>query len=84
MIQRPSLEQLLTHVDSKFTLVSVARLRADDILSGSRPLIETDTEKPLSIAFEEIAEGKIKTVQTDHPRKRRAPSRPVREYDLAA
>jgi len=68
----PKIDDLLAQVDSKYTLVILAAKRAREInsyynqLGEGRgefvpPLIETGglTNKPLSIALEEISDGKI-------------------------
>ena len=46
-------------VDSKFRLVILAAKRAKQLLKGSRKKIETQVENPLSIALEEIKQGKV-------------------------
>ncbi|HSL14732.1 MAG TPA: DNA-directed RNA polymerase subunit omega [Actinomycetota bacterium] len=68
----PKIDDLLAQVDSKYTLVILSAKRAREInsyynqLGEGRgefvpPLVETGglKNKPLSIALEEIAEGKI-------------------------
>jgi DNA-directed RNA polymerase subunit omega len=68
----PKIDDLLAQVDSKYTLVILAAKRAREInsyynqLGEGRgefvpPLVETGglKNKPLSIALEEISEGKI-------------------------
>ena len=67
----PKIDDLLAHVDSKYTLVILAAKRAREInsyynqLGEGRaefipPLVETGLKnKPLSIALEEIADGDI-------------------------
>ena len=67
----PKIDDLLAAVDSKYTLVTLAARRAREInsyysqLGEGRgefvpPLVETGMRsKPLSIALQEIAEGKI-------------------------
>jgi DNA-directed RNA polymerase subunit omega len=68
----PKIDELLEAVDSKYTLVILAAKRAREInsyysqLGEGRgeyvpPLIETGglRNKPLSIALQEIAEGKV-------------------------
>jgi DNA-directed RNA polymerase subunit omega len=70
----PKIDDLLGQVDSKYTLVILAAKRAREInsyynqLGEGRgeyvpPLVETGglKNKPLSIALEEIAEGKIQS-----------------------
>jgi DNA-directed RNA polymerase subunit omega len=67
----PKIDDLLAAVDSKYTLVILSSKRAREInsyynqLGEGRgdyvpPLVETGLRnKPLSVALEEIAEGKI-------------------------
>jgi DNA-directed RNA polymerase subunit omega len=74
----PKIDDLLGQVDSKYTLVILAARRAREInsyynqLGEGRgefvpPLVETGglTNKPLSIALEEIAEGKIQAERAE-------------------
>jgi DNA-directed RNA polymerase subunit omega len=69
-MMQPPIEQLMEKVDSKFTLVMLAARRARQINSyysqlgeglGSivPPQVTSLSRKPLSIALEEIAAGKI-------------------------
>jgi DNA-directed RNA polymerase subunit omega len=67
----PRIDKLLEHIDSRYTLVILSAKRAREInsyysqLGEGRgefvpPLIEGDLgSKPLAIALEEIAEGKV-------------------------
>jgi len=50
---------------SKFALVTLAARRAKQIKSGARPLVDTASRNPLTIALEEIAAGKITCVVAD-------------------
>lgn len=59
MLIKPTLESLMTKVDSKYTLVTLAAKRARELTDGDEPLVETDTQKVVSIAMEEIDQGKI-------------------------
>ncbi|MBE6082429.1 DNA-directed RNA polymerase subunit omega [Sporanaerobacter sp. PP17-6a] len=54
-----SINELAKKADSRYTLVILASKRARQIVDGSKPYITTDSTKPVSIAIEEIAEGKI-------------------------
>ena len=67
----PRIEELLSKVDSKFTLVTLGAMRARQINAyygqlgeglGAMvpPQVTSVARKPLSIAFEEIAVDKIK------------------------
>jgi DNA-directed RNA polymerase subunit omega len=66
----PAIESLLDRVDSKFTLVTVASTRAreinayfnrlgDGVGAVVPPQVSSTARKPLSIAFEELAAGKV-------------------------
>jgi DNA-directed RNA polymerase omega subunit len=72
----PRIEELLSKVDSKFTLVSLAAQRArqinayfnqlgEGIGSNVPPQVTSVARKPLSIAFEEIAADKIVPVRIE-------------------
>lgn len=54
-----SLEILLQKVDCKYTLVGFAAKRARGIMNGESALVESLSNKPVTIALEEIAQGKI-------------------------
>ena len=69
-MMNPTIEDLLSKVDSKFTLVTLGSMRARQINSyfnqlgeglGSAvpPQVTSLARKPLSIAFEEISADKI-------------------------
>lgn len=56
------IETLLEKVGSTYKLVILAARRALELNDGAPPLIETDSKKkPLVVALEEIAAGKIST-----------------------
>lgn len=61
MMVEPGLDQLLPHVDSKYTLVSVSSKRARKIMSKG----EEGLENPVSLALQEIADGKIEWERTE-------------------
>ncbi len=53
------LEQLLTHVDSKYRLVIIAAKRAKQLMRGAECLIVPKSNKATYIALEEIGAGKL-------------------------
>ena len=59
MMVKPTVKELLTKVDNRFALVSVTAKRAREIAEGDPVLIETEEEAPVTIAANEIAEGKV-------------------------
>ena len=70
-LMEPRIEKLMDRVDSKFTLVTLAAMRAREINDYYNqlgeglgrivpPQVTSVSRKPLSIAMEEVAAGKIK------------------------
>ena len=60
----PSLDTLVEKVDSKYTLVVLAAKRAREIMDGQQPLVESKSNKPVTVALEEVAQGKISFERT--------------------
>lgn len=63
-MMKPSIDDLLKTVDCKFTLVVETSKRARQLVSGAPRMVETATNKPISVAIKEIYEGKIKCDRT--------------------
>lgn len=59
MMVKPTVKELLTKVDNRFELVVATAKRARQISRGEEVLIDTDEEAPVTIAANEIAEGKV-------------------------
>ena len=59
MLIKPTLESLMKKVDSKYTLVTLAAKRARELTDGDEPLVDVETTRVVSIAMEEIDQGKI-------------------------
>ncbi|QHI73218.1 DNA-directed RNA polymerase subunit omega [Aminipila terrae] len=55
----PSINEIRKKADSRYTLVILAAKRARDIIDGKPKLTQALTEKPVSIAANEIAEDLI-------------------------
>jgi len=55
----PSIDTLVTKVDSKYTLVVLAAKRAREIMDGSAPTVESKSSKQVTIALEEVAQDHI-------------------------
>ena len=60
----PPLDILLQKVDCKYTLAVFSAKRAREIIDGDKPIVESHSNKPLTNALEEIAQGKITYVRT--------------------
>ncbi len=55
----PSLDTLVDKVDSKYTLVVLAAKRAREIMGGEGSLVDSRSNKPVTVALEEVSQGKI-------------------------
>lgn len=77
-LMEPRMERLLDRVDSKFTLVTLAAMRAREINDYYNqlgeglgkivpPQVTSVSRKPLTISMEEIEAGKIEAVPLPEP-----------------
>ncbi len=55
----PTLSSLLEKVDSKYTLVVAVSKRARQLVDGQPRLTKVDSNKPVTIAINEINDNKI-------------------------
>ena len=55
----PSIVDLLEKVDNRYSLVIITSKRARQIIDGSVPLTTVPSNKALTIAINEVNEGKI-------------------------
>ena len=62
MIVKPTTAELLEKTgDNKFKLVIETAKRARQIAEGAEKLVDTKEQAPVTIAAEELAEGKVKS-----------------------
>ncbi len=59
MMVKPTVGELLTKVDNRFRLVIATSKRARQIATGSEVLTDKNDESPVTLAADEIAEGKV-------------------------
>lgn len=55
----PPVADLLKNVDSRYLLVNVVARRARQIAEEAEELQEELTEKPVTLAIQEVADGKL-------------------------
>jgi len=55
----PPMSELLTHIDSRYLLVNVVARRARQIAIEAQEFGEALTEKPVTLAIREVADGKL-------------------------
>jgi len=60
----PPINNLLEIAGSRYALVIAASKRARKLIDGELPLVDIDSIKPVSIATEEIYDGKIEIVES--------------------
>lgn len=60
----PAIGSLMEKVDSRYTLVIIAAKRARQLSEGSHRLIRSSSDKPVTLAINEINESKITYVRT--------------------
>ena len=59
MIVRPTVAELLTKAQNRYELVIATAKRARQIAEGIEPLTKVKAESPVTLAANEIAEGKV-------------------------
>lgn len=63
----PPVAELLKNVDSRYLLVNVVAQRARQIAEEAETFQEELTDKPVTLAIREVAEGKLSaTVKNDY------------------
>ena len=64
MVQ-PSVTDLLKKVDNRFELVVMTAKRARQLSKGDKPLTQKEEESTVTLAADEIAEGKVTICNED-------------------
>lgn len=65
MIVKPTVNDLLNHAENRFALVIATSKRAREISKGDKPLTEVNEESPVTLAANEINEGKVEIKSSD-------------------
>lgn len=60
MVVKPAVTELLKIVNNRYELVIATAKRARQIAAGSEPLTDVQEKSPVTLAVNEIAEGKVK------------------------
>ncbi|HHW00511.1 MAG TPA: DNA-directed RNA polymerase subunit omega [Clostridiaceae bacterium] len=60
----PSINSLLEKVDSRYTLVIVTAKRARQLVDGAGKVTASESDKPVTVAINEINEGKVTYTRT--------------------
>ena len=62
-IVKPSVTELLTKASNRYELVIATARRARQIAEGDEPKTNVKEESPVTLAANEIAEGKVKIIE---------------------
>ena len=65
MMIKPSVAELLEKVDNRYELVIATSKRARQIAEGAEVKTKVKEESPVTLAANEIAEGKVEIVEPD-------------------
>ncbi len=65
MMVKPTVKELLKHAENRFALVIATSRRARQIANGDKKLTEVDAESPVTLAANEINEGKVEIYKAD-------------------
>jgi len=63
MIVKPSVTELLTKANNRYELVIATSRRARQIAAGDEPMTKVKEESPVTLAANEIAEGKVEIIE---------------------
>ena len=66
MIVKPTVNELLEHVENRYALVIATSRRAREIAKGAEPLSTVEEKSPVTIAANEIVEGKVNVVSEEN------------------
>lgn len=64
MLNKPNINELMEHVDSKYALVILAAKRARYMIDSNPDLADDETFNPVSAALDEVVSG---TLHWTHP-----------------
>ena len=62
MIVKPTVNELLEHAENRFALVIATSKRAREIANGDNTLTDVEEESPVTLAANEINEGKVEII----------------------
>ena len=65
MMVKPTVQELLEHAENRFAIVIATSRRARQIASGDKKLTKVNEESPVTLAANEINEGKVEIYKAD-------------------
>lgn len=67
MMVKPTVNELLEKIDDRYRLVLVTSKRARQLAEGAEPLTDKHEESFVTLAAQEIAEGKVTAIADENP-----------------
>lgn len=61
-LRYPAINDMIAKAENKYELVLATAKRARELVDGKEPLVKIDVDNPVSIATNEIAQGKVKII----------------------
>ena len=62
MMIKPGISELMKDMDSRYTLAMIVAKRARELaLDTATPLVKSKSDKPVTVAVEEVAAGKLES-----------------------
>jgi len=69
MMIKPGISELMKDLDSRYTLAMIVAKRARELsLDTTTPLVKVKSDKPVTIAVNEVAQGMIEVISADEQR----------------
>lgn len=66
MMIKPGISELMKDMDSRYTLAMIVAKRARELaLDTATPLVKSKSDKPVTVAVEEVAAGKLESFPID-------------------
>lgn len=65
MMLEPAMKDLLTHIDNRYMLVNIAAKRARDIAVNAEEKDVSLSDKPITLALNDIIAGKVSVVSAE-------------------
>lgn len=65
MMLEPAMKDLLTHIDNRYMLVNIAAKRARDMAVNAEEKEVSLSEKPVTLALNDIIAGKVSVVSAE-------------------
>lgn len=68
MMIKPSINELDKIVDNRYSLVCAVAKRARELALGDEQLVTCDSDKEVTIAANELYQGKIRIIDSEEPK----------------